>query len=93
MSDKNLIPWARAVCYSGYRENQSPRDNTFPTKSQIKEDLEIILKHEFSYIRMYDANAYAEMVCQVIQEESIPLNKLSYCARSIINLSFYSCSS
>lgn len=73
MRDKDLIPWARAVCYSGYRENQSPRDNTFPTKSQIKEDLEIILKHEFSYIRMYDANAYAEMVCQVIQEESFPL--------------------
>ena len=39
------IPWARAICYSGYREYQDPNKQIYPSKSQIKEDLEILIKH------------------------------------------------
>ena len=70
------IPWARAICYSGYREYQDPNKQIYPSKSQIKEDLEILIKHGFSYIRMYDAVIYAEMVCQVIQENNFPLKMM-----------------
>ena len=68
------IPWARAICYSGYREYQDPNKQIYPSKSQIKEDLEILIRHGFSYIRMYDI--YAEMVCQVIQENNFPLKMM-----------------
>ena len=67
------LEWGRAVCYSGYRENQSPQTGTFPTKEQIKEDLEIIAKDGFKYIRMYDACEYPRLVCQVIRENNLPI--------------------
>lgn len=60
--------WGRAVCYSGYRENQSPKNCTYPTYEQIKEDLEILDSLGFKYIRMYDPVSYAEMTCQVIKD-------------------------
>ena len=33
------LPTGRAICYSGYREGQSPGDQTYPTPEQIREDL------------------------------------------------------
>ena len=35
-------PYANAICYSGYREGQSPPSGVFPTYEQIKEDLLIL---------------------------------------------------
>lgn len=70
---KEILPFARAVCYSGYRKNQSPINRVYPSKIQIKEDLDILVKAGFSYIRMYDAISYAEDVCQVIRENKLPL--------------------
>lgn len=70
---KEIIPFGRAVCYSGYRKNQSPVTKIYPSLEEIKEDLEIIVKAGFSYIRMYDAIKYAEDVCKVIRENNLPL--------------------
>lgn len=70
---KEILSFARAVCYSGYRKNQSPVNHVYPSKTQIKEDLEILVNAGFSYIRMYDAIPYAEDVCQVIRENKLPL--------------------
>lgn len=70
---KEVLPFGRAICYSGYRKNQSPVTKVYPTMDEIKEDLEIIIKAGFSYIRMYDAIKYAEDVCQVIRENKMPL--------------------
>lgn len=64
-----MFEWGRAICYSGYRENQSPRTKTYPTYEQIEEDLEILAKHGFKYIRMYEPVIYAEMTCQVIKDK------------------------
>lgn len=63
-----MLEWGRAVCYSGYRENQSPNDCTYPTYEQIVEDLKIIESLGFKYIRMYDPVEYAEMTCKVIKD-------------------------
>ena len=68
----NILEWKRAVCYSGYREGQHP-DKCFPNDEQIKEDLEIIVKAGFGYIRMYDAGKYAEAVCRIIRDNKFPL--------------------
>lgn len=67
------LEWGRAVCYSGYREEQSPRECTYPTYEQTREDLEIIVREGFKYIRMYDAVEYARTVCRVISENRMPL--------------------
>lgn len=63
-----MFEWGRAICYSGYRENQSPVDCTYPTYEQIVEDLKILDSLGFKYIRMYDPVSYAEMTCQVIKD-------------------------
>lgn len=68
-----MFEWGRAVCYSGYRENQSPKDCTYPSYEQIKEDLEIIDSLGFKYIRMYDPISYAEMTCQVIRDLNLDI--------------------
>ena len=39
------IAWKKAICYSGYREGQSPVTGIIPTKEEILEDL-MLLKEE-----------------------------------------------
>jgi len=40
MKDNALnIEFGNAICYSGYREDQSPVSRTFPSYEQILEDL------------------------------------------------------
>ena len=38
-----------AICYSGYRQGQDPRQGIFPSYKEIKEDL-LILAKNWSYI-------------------------------------------
>ena len=37
-----MFEWGRAICYSGYRNGQSPKTATYPTYEQIKEDLTLL---------------------------------------------------
>ena len=69
---RKTIPFGRAICYSGYREGQSPKTN-IPSLTEIKEDLEILVNEGYRYIRLYDPNLHAERVLQVITEEKLPL--------------------
>ncbi len=41
-----------AICYSGFREGQDPREGIFPSYAEVKEDL-LILAKNWSFIRMY----------------------------------------
>ena len=40
-----------AICYSGYRDGQSPHNRTFPSYDQVREDL-LILAKKWEYIRL-----------------------------------------
>jgi exo-beta-1,3-glucanase (GH17 family) len=60
----------RAICYSGYREGQSPESGIYPTYNQIKEDL-LILQNHWSYIRLYDCSLHAETVLKIIDKEKL----------------------
>jgi len=60
------------ICYSGYREGQSPDSRIYPTYDQIKEDLQILKKH-WKYIRLYDCSRHAELVLEVIRNEKLDL--------------------
>ena len=59
-----------AICYSGYRRDQSPDSRTYPSVEEIREDLAILSKH-WRYLRLYDCSLHAERVLQVIQEDQL----------------------
>ena len=67
-----MFEYAKAICYSGYRDGQSPRDRIYPSDEEVLEDLTILSKH-FSYIRMYDVYEHAQSVLRVIHTHHIPL--------------------
>lgn len=63
------IPFANAICYSGFREGQQPGGIT-PTYEQVKEDL-LLLQPHWKYLRMYDCDAHAQTVLEVITKEKL----------------------
>ena len=67
-----MFSYKRAICYSGYRENQSPITKVYPTYDEVLEDLKILEK-EYDYIRMYDPYNHARTVLEVIRNENINL--------------------
>lgn len=69
---RELPPAADAICYSGYREGQSPREGCYPSPAQVREDLAILADH-WRYLRLYDSGPHAEIVLRVIREEGFDL--------------------
>ena len=64
-----------AICYSGYREGQSPEKEIYPTREQVREDLRI-LRERWTFLRLYDCTQHAETVLEVIEEEKLDLRVL-----------------
>jgi exo-beta-1,3-glucanase (GH17 family) len=64
------FPPGNAICYSGYRRDQSPDSRTYPSIEEIREDLAILAKH-WRYLRLYDCSLHAERVLQVIREDKM----------------------
>jgi exo-beta-1,3-glucanase (GH17 family) len=61
-----------AICYSGYRQGQSPAAKIYPTRAQVLEDLRL-LAPRWKHLRMYDASPHVELVLEVIRAEKLPL--------------------
>ncbi len=72
----HMFEWGKAICYSGYRQNQSPVDAVYPTYDQIVEDLQILVDLGYKYIRMYDPVEYARTTCQVIRDKGFDLKMM-----------------
>lgn len=68
----DILSYGKAICYSGYRQGQSPKTEV-PAKEQIEEDLDILVKEGYQYIRMYDPNLHARRALEVIREKKLPL--------------------
>ena len=64
------LQFGNAICYSGYREGQSPQDGNFPTYAQVSEDLHI-LESNWNFLRLYDCSPHAETVLEVIRNEAL----------------------
>ncbi|MGB3543604.1 glycosyl hydrolase family 17 protein [Rubrivirga sp.] len=62
------VEYGPAICYSGYREGQSPLTDTYPSYDDVREDLEILAPH-WRYLRLYDSGRHAELVLEAIQQE------------------------
>ena len=55
----------KAICYSGFREGQSP-DGKFPSYEEVKEDL-LLLHKQWQYLRLFDCNQHTETILEVIE--------------------------
>ena len=71
------IDYGKAVCYSGYRQGQSPGE-IYPTYNQVKEDLFIVNK-TWKYIRLYSCDFHSKTVLDVIKNEKLPLKVMLGC--------------
>ena len=67
-ADSTPLKHGNAICYSGYREDQSPQTGSFPSYEEIREDL-LILAKNWQYLRLYDCSPHAETVLDVIRKE------------------------
>ena len=61
-----------AICYSGYREGQDPRQSIFPSYQEVREDL-LLLADNWSLLRLYDPGQHAETTLQVIRDEGLAM--------------------
>lgn len=64
--------YAGAICYSGYRDGQSPPSGVFPSYEEVREDLRILAR-KWRYIRIYDCTPHADITLKVIRDEKLPL--------------------
>lgn len=66
------LQYAKAICYSGYRQGQSPMDANYPSHIEIEQDLRLLCPH-WQYIRLYDCGPHAERVLHVIKQQKLPI--------------------
>jgi exo-beta-1,3-glucanase (GH17 family) len=68
-----------AVSYSGFRHGQHPDRGSGavnPSHHEVLEDLEILVRHGFRLIRMYDSGANTQTTLELIREHDLPLKVL-----------------
>ncbi len=63
------LPFAKAICYSGFRDGQQPGGIT-PSYDEVKEDL-LLLQPHWKYLRLYDCDEHARTVLDVITNEQM----------------------
>ena len=63
------LPFAKAICYSGFRDGQQP-GGVIPSYAEVKEDL-LLLQPHWKYLRLYDCDDHAATVLEVIQKEKL----------------------
>lgn len=69
MKGNNPFNYERAICYSGFRQGQSP-GGRYPSYEEVKEDL-LILQGDWKYLRLYDCDKHADTVLDVIRNEKL----------------------
>lgn len=67
------MTYIKSICYSGFRENQHPFWQVYPSVEEIREDLHILVKDGYRQIRLYDPNLHAQRVLDVIKQDNLPL--------------------
>jgi exo-beta-1,3-glucanase (GH17 family) len=68
-----------AVAYSGFREGQYPDRGdgaVNPSADEILEDLQILAKHDFNLIRLYDSGENSALTLELIREHQVPIKVL-----------------
>ncbi len=65
-----ILDYHQGINYSGYRAGQSPREEIYPNKTEIFEDLEI-LEGKYQYIRLFDMSVHALQVLELIRDNDL----------------------
>lgn len=63
----------KAVAYSGYRTGDSPNTQTYPEKSEILEDLQLLEEAGFSFLRLFDTSVHAYRTIENIDENNLDM--------------------
>lgn len=71
MTVNQVLSYKRAICYSGFRDGQSPDTGIFPSKDEIASDLRLLLA-DWDALRLYACDLHAERVLAVIDEHDFP---------------------
>jgi exo-beta-1,3-glucanase (GH17 family) len=66
----------KAIAYSGYRTGQTPEQMKYPSKAEVQEDLELLVRGGWTFIRLFDASTHAEHVLEVIEEQKLDMKVL-----------------
>lgn len=75
-TDKLLAGQIMAVAYSGYREGQYPDRGAGavnPSEMEVLEDLNILVAHDFTLIRLYDSGENSATTLRLIHEHKLPI--------------------
>lgn len=67
------LPYTKAICYSGYRDGQSPDSDVLPSYEEIKQDLRM-LEGRWKSLRLYASDTHSKMVLDVINKEDMPFD-------------------
>ena len=65
-----------AVAYSGFRTGQHPdrgHGAINPSDEEVLEDLQLLVEHQFSLIRLYDAGENSADVLRLIRQHQLPI--------------------
>jgi exo-beta-1,3-glucanase (GH17 family) len=68
-----------AVSYSGFRQGQHPDRGdgaVNPSDREVLEDLEILVRHDFRLIRMYDSGDNTRTTLELIRKHDLPMKVL-----------------
>lgn len=71
MIDCKPLSFKRAICYSGFRDGQSPDKGIFPSEQEILEDLKLLEGH-WEALRVYACDEHTRRVLRVIDRENLP---------------------
>jgi exo-beta-1,3-glucanase (GH17 family) len=67
----------KAVAYSGYRAGESPETDTYPTEAEITQDLNLLVRGGFTFLRLFDCSPHAATVLEVIKENALDIKVAS----------------
>jgi exo-beta-1,3-glucanase (GH17 family) len=86
MRQCSSIDYKRAICYSGFRDGQSPDAGVFPSKAEIASDLKI-LQGQWDALRLYACDTHTKRVLAVIAEMGLPFKVMlgAYIAAEVSN--------
>ena len=86
MSDFLPLSHKRAICYSGFRDGQSPDARVFPSKDEIASDFRL-LQGDWDALRLYACDTHCERVLEVIAEQEFDFKVMlgAYLAAELSN--------
>lgn len=80
------LSYKRAICYSGFRDGQSPDSGIFPSKTEIISDLELLQGH-WDALRLYACDTHTDRVLAVVAEQGFAFKVMlgAYIAAEVSN--------